>query len=302
MKQPPFLKPGDTIGIIAPSRKIGPDKIEPCIQLFESWGLKVLLGKNVYAEDNQFAGTDNQRRQDFQDMLDKESVKAIICARGGYGTVRMLDNLNLNAFKKYPKWIIGYSDITAIHSFFFTKLACSTIHGIMPVNYDAAEGETISWQKLQSLLFGELPEYSIDPHPFNNEGQAQGKVVGGNLSVLYSLSGTPYDIDTRGCILFMEDLDEYLYHIDRMMMNLKLSGKLDHLKGMIIGGMSDMKDNTIPFGKDALEIISDYTRKCNFPVIYNFPAGHIIPNFPLIFGREASILADKNKAEVKFLP
>lgn len=302
MKQPPFLKPGDTIGIIAPSRKIGPDKIEPCIQLFESWGLKVLLGKNVYAEDNQFAGTDNQRRQDFQDMLDKESVKAIICARGGYGTVRMLGNLNLNAFKKNPKWIIGYSDITAIHSFFFTKLACPTIHGIMPVNYDAAEGETISWQKLRSLIFGDLPEYYIDPHPFNNEGQTQGKVVGGNLSVLYSLSGTAYDIDTRGCILFMEDLDEYLYHIDRMMMNLKLSGKLDHLKGMIIGGMSDMKDNTIPFGKDALEIISDYTRKCNFPVIYNFPAGHITPNFPLIFGREASILADKNKAEVKFLP
>lgn len=300
MKQPPFLKPGDTIGIIAPSRKIGPDKLEPCIKLFESWGLKVLLGKNIYAEDNQFAGTDNQRRQDLQGMLDNNEVKAVICARGGYGTVRMLDNLNLGAFKKNPKWIIGYSDITAIHSFFFTKLNYATIHGIMPVNYDEAEGETISWQKLRLLLFGELPEYIIEPHPFNNFGQAQGKVVGGNLSVLYSLAATPYDIDTRDCILFIEDLDEYLYHIDRMMMNLKLSGKLDHLKGMIIGGMSDMKDNTIPFGKNALEIVADYTRNCNFPVIFNFPAGHINPNLPLVFGMEASISVDCNKAVLKY--
>ncbi len=300
MQQAPFLKPGDTIGIIAPSRKISKVALQPAVDLFKSWGLKVKLGKNLFADDNQFAGTDEQRRQDFQEMLDDPEVNAIICARGGYGTIRIMDGLNFDGLKSYPKWVIGYSDITVLHSCFSVMIGLPTIHAIMPVNYSFEKGETPSWQKLKSLLFGELPVYEVEPHPFNRHGYARGKVVGGNLSVLYSMAGTPYDIDTTGCILFIEDLDEYLYHIDRMMMNLKLSGKLDKLAGLIIGGMSDMRDNTIPFGKSALEIINDYTRNSSYPVIFNFPAGHIEDNYPLVLGKEAEILVEQGKSMLSY--
>lgn len=300
MQQAPFLKPGDTIGIIAPSRKISRETLQPAVELFKSWGLKVKLGKNLFAEDNQFAGTDEQRRHDFQEMLDDRDVNAIICARGGYGTIRIMDGLNLDGLKLYPKWIIGYSDITVFHSYFHINLDFPTIHAIMPVNYNLEKGETPSWQKLKSVLFGELPRYEVESHPFNRNGHARGKVIGGNLSVLFSMAATPYDIDTTGCILFIEDLDEYLYHIDRMVMNLKLSGKLDNLAGLVVGGMSDMRDNTIPFGKDALEIINDYTRDSNYPVIFNFPAGHIEENYPLILGKEAEILVEQGKSMLSY--
>lgn len=301
MLQPPFLKPGDTIAVIAPSRKITEEALQPALSLFLSWGLKVRPGKFLYAENNQFAGTDEQRRHDLQEMLDSPDVKAIICARGGYGTIRAIDGLNLDTIKSFPKWIIGYSDITVLHSFFSVKLNLPTIHAIMPVNYSAEKGETLSWSKLKSLLFGELPCYEAEPHPLNRPGTAAGKLVGGNLSVLYSMTATPFDIDTSGCILFIEDLDEYLYHIDRMMMNLKLSGKLDRLAGLIVGGMSDMKDNAVPFGKDATEIIADYTRNSSFPVIFNFPAGHTEENYPLILGMEAEISSGSEKAVVRYI-
>jgi muramoyltetrapeptide carboxypeptidase len=296
MQQAPFLKPGDTIAIIAPSRKISKDALQPAVDLFQSWGLKVKPGRNLFAESNQFAGTDEQRRQDLQEMLDDRDVNAIISARGGYGTIRVMEGLRTEGLKLHPKWIIGYSDITVLHSYFTVSLNFPTIHAIMPVNYSIEKGESVSWQKLKSVLFGELPYYEIEPHPFNRPGKAKGKVVGGNLSVLYSMAATPFDLDTSGCILFIEDLDEYLYHIDRMMMNLKLSGKLDKLAGLVVGGMSDMRDNTIPFGKDALEIINGYTRNSNFPVIFNFPAGHIEDNYPLIMGKEAEIFVDEGKA------
>jgi muramoyltetrapeptide carboxypeptidase len=301
MHQPPFLKEGDTIGIIAPSRKISPEMLQPGIELLESWGLKVVKGKFLYAVDNQFAGTDEQRQQDLQDMLDNPSISAVLCARGGYGTVRILEGLNPKGFKKHPKWLIGYSDITALHSYFSVMLGCPTIHGIMPVNFDPESGETDSWMKLKALLFGEIPRYEVGSHAFNIQGTGRGKVVGGNLSVLYSMTATPYDLDTTGSILFIEDLDEYLYHIDRMMMNLKLSGKLDNLAGLIVGGMTGMKDNTIPFGKDALEIIADYTRDATYPVMFNFPAGHTDVNMPLIFGKEAELKVENGIARLKYV-
>ncbi len=300
MQQAPFIKPGDTIGIIAPSRKISREALQPAVDLFISWGLKVKLGKNLFADDNQFAGSDEQRRHDLQEMLDDPEVNAIICARGGYGTIRIIGGLNFDGFKSYPKWVIGYSDITVLHSCFSVMLDFPTIHAIMPVNYSIEKGEAASWQKLKSVLFGELPRYEVEPHPFNRPGKAKGKVIGGNLSVLYSMAATPYDIDTTGCILFIEDLDEYLYHIDRMMMNLKLSGKLDKLAGLIVGGMSDMRDNNIPFGKDALQIINDYTRNSSYPVIFNFSAGHIEDNYPLILGKEAEIVVEQGKAMLSY--
>jgi muramoyltetrapeptide carboxypeptidase len=301
MEQPPFLKPGDTIGIIAPSRKISPEALQPSLKLFESWGLKVVEGNNLYADCDQFAGTDAQRRHDLQDMLDDENIKAVMCARGGYGTIRIMEGLNLETFQNRPKWIIGYSDITVLHSYFAVTLGCPTIHAIMPVNFNDETGETPSWQTLRELLFGKVPSYEVDAHAFNKPGVARGKVVGGNLSVLYSMAATPLDVDTRDCILFIEDLDEYLYHIDRMMMNLKLSGKLSHLRGLVVGGMSDMKDNTIPFGKDALEIIADCVKEYDYPVMFGFPAGHTETNMPLIFGKEAELRVDANKARLKYL-
>jgi muramoyltetrapeptide carboxypeptidase len=301
MFQPPYLKSGDRIGIVAPARKITPDVLKPCIELFESWGLIVVEGSHLYAEQNQFAGSDEQRRHDFQLMLDDADIRAVICARGGYGTIRILDGLRLDSFKMNPKWIVGFSDITILHSYFSVMLETPTIHAMMPVNYQPEQGETPSWQKLREMLSGELPVYELEGHRFNNSGIARGKVIGGNLSVLYSASATPYDIDTTGCILFIEDLDEYLYHIDRMMMNLKLSGKLDRLAGLVVGGMSDMRDNTVPFGKDALEIIAGYTLKMSYPVIFNFPAGHTETNMPLMFGKEAELKVDAGKATLRYI-
>jgi muramoyltetrapeptide carboxypeptidase len=301
MQQPLFLRTGDTIGIIAPSRKISAETLYPAVKLFESWGLKVLLGKNIYAEENQFAGSDSMRHQDLQDMLDNPAVNAIICARGGYGTIRIVEGLNFDLFLQHPKWIIGYSDITVLHSVFNIQLDCATIHGIMPVNYNLKDGETASWEKLRLLMFGQLPVYRTEPHPFNKIGKASGKLVGGNLSVLYSMAGTPYDIHTTGCILFLEDLDEYLYHIDRMMMNLKLSGKLEHLKGLVVGGMSDMKDNNIPFGKNAEQIINSYMECYDYPVLFDFPAGHIDSNYPLIMGKNAEMEISETGGQLKFI-
>lgn len=301
MQQAPYLKPGDTIGIIAPSRKITAEALEPCIKLFESWQLRVVVGENIYADENQFAGSDEQRRSDLQKMLDDSNIKAVICARGGYGTIRILEGLHLEGLMKNPKWIIGYSDITVLHSYFAVTLNFPTIHAIMPVNYNPATGESISWHKLRQMLFGELPFYEIESHPFNSGGIGKGKVTGGNLSVLYSMAATPYDLNTDGCILFIEDLDEYLYHIDRMIMNMKLSGKLDKLAGLVIGGMSDMRDNTIPFGKNALEIIHGYTKDASYPVMFNFPAGHTEINLPLVFGKEAELKVDKNGGSLKYL-
>ncbi len=301
MLNPSFLKLGDKIGIIAPSRKITPDVLYPCIKLFESWGLQVVLSPNIYSENHQLAGTDLERRTDLESMLNNPQIKAIMCARGGYGTVRILEGLQYSGFSVSPKWIIGYSDITVLHSFAQTHLKCSTIHATMPINYNPADGETESWKSLKNLLFGEPIDYRIKPDKLNKSGKATGKLIGGNLSVLYSLSGTPYDIDTKDAILFLEDLDEYLYHIDRMMMNLKLSGKLNNLKGMVVGGMSDMKDNTIPFGKDANEIISEHLNNYDFPVIFNFPAGHLVPNLPLLFGKEVELNVGADDVTLKYI-
>lgn len=284
MITPKFLKKGDKIGIIAPARKIQKSEIEPAIQVFASWGLIVELGKNIFASDNQFAGTDKQRAEDLQNMMDNREIRAIVCARGGYGTIRLLPLLDFSRFKQDPKWIIGYSDITALHAHLNQNLGVQSIHGIMPLNFPNDRSENESVTSLKSALFGEQICYTIQQHQFNRFGSAEGEIVGGNLSVLYSISGTKYDINTDGKILILEDLDEYLYHIDRMMMNLKLGGKLENLKALIVGGMSDMNDNSIPFGKTAYEIISETVKDYNYPVCFNFPAGHIENNIALVLG------------------
>lgn len=299
MITPPFLKKGDTIGIVSTARKVLKTEIEPAIKLLESWGLQAALGKTIGAEENQFAGSDNLRAEDFQQMLDNPKIKAIWCARGGYGTVRMIDKVNFSNFKKCPKWIIGYSDMTVLHAH-INNLNVETLHAQIFQGLETKPKEAV--QSIKKVVFGE--DYSITFTPQNpvKLNEFSGELVGGNLSVLYSLLGSESAINANGKILFIEDLDEYLYHIDRMIMNLKRSGMLKNLKALIVGGMTDMNDNTIPFGKSAEEIILDAVKDYTYPVLFNFPAGHIEKNHPLIFGRTASfeIVGKKEKYVLRF--
>jgi muramoyltetrapeptide carboxypeptidase len=286
---PTYLKKGDKIGIIATARKISEAELAPALKIIEEKGLIPVLGKNLLGACHQFSGTDAERSADLQTMLDDESIKAIIVARGGYGTVRIIDNIDFSNFKKHPKWIVGYSDITVLHSHINKTLGIATLHATMPINFlqDAYATET-----LFKALFGENLHYEFDAHKLNRKGKAEGEIVGGNLSLLYALCGSISDISTDGKILFIEDLDEYLYHIDRMMMNLKRSGKLSNIKALIVGGMSDIKDNTIPYGKTAEEIIAEHVAEYNYPVCFGFPAGHIKNNYALKMGTLAKLSID----------
>ena len=287
--RPKYLKAGDRIAIVSPARKISPAEVEPAIRVFESWGLEVVLGDYLYAATNQFAGTDNERRSDLQQMLDDVTVRAIISSRGGYGSVRIVDQLDFKGFNENPKWIVGYSDATVFHSHIHSRFEIETLHATMPVNFSGKSLNDPSLISLKKALFGEPLNYQFPSHPLNRSGTAKGQIVGGNLSILYSLIGSPSDIDTSGKILFIEDLDEYLYHIDRMMMNLKRTGKLDRLAGLIVGGMTEMNDNEVPYGKNALEIIREAVEECDYPLCFNFPAGHNADNQALILGRNASL-------------
>ncbi|WP_035674126.1 LD-carboxypeptidase [Flavobacterium sp. 83] len=297
MITPPILQKGDTIAILATARKNIDDNLKPAIDLLHSWGLEVVIGKSIGLDDNQLAGTDEQRAADFQEQMDNPNIKAIWCVRGGYGTVRMVDLLDFTKFKENPKWIIGFSDVTVLHNHLNT-MGFKSIHGIMPISIPKATPEAI--ESLRLAMFGEPLKYTIEPFEMNRLGDASGELVGGNLSILYSLFGSQSAIDCTDKILFIEDLDEYLYHIDRMMMNLKRNGCLESIKGIIVGSMSKMKDNDIPWGKNALEIIEDVTKKYTIPVIYNFPAGHIHDNRALILGSKVTLHLDKNASNIVF--
>ena len=295
------LQKKDKIAIVSTARKISFEEIKPAIEMFEEWGLEVVLGKNLFKEYNQFAGTDEERAFDFQQALDDSSVKSIVCARGGYGTVRFIDKLDFTKFVKNPKWIAGFSDVTVLHSHIQKNFGIETLHSAMLLNFPEKPNESNSFITMRKALFGEDLQYEIKSNEFNKVGDAEGVLVGGNLSILYSLSGTVSDIDTNDKILFIEDLDEYLYHIDRMIMNLKRSGKLNNLKGLIIGGMSDMKDNTIPFGKTSYQIISEAVKEFNYPVCFDFPAGHIDDNRALILGSKVNLYVNKDSVKLNFL-
>lgn len=299
---PPILQKGDVVGIVAPARKVSREEIATAITMLESWGLKVVLGKNLFGEYNQFSGTDSERAADFQSMIENHQVKAIICARGGYGSVRILSQIDLRYLQREPKWVVGYSDITVFHGMLNSWYMMESIHGIMPINFPADGKPNISTESLRNVLFGETPTYNAQAHPFNRYGSASGYLIGGNLSILYSICGSDADVITEGKILFIEDLDEYLYHIDRMMMNLKRNGKLRGLAGLIVGGMTDMNDNTIPYGKTALEIICEMVEGYNYPVCFDFPAGHQSENVALIMGRAVNLKVDENGTTLEFLP
>lgn len=291
----PKLNKGDTVAIVATARKISMEEIQTAVNLLESWDLNVAIGKTIGVESHQFAGSDAFRVSDFQEMLDDPNIKAIWCARGGYGTVRIIDQLDFTAFKKHPKWIVGYSDVTVLHSHLH-NLGFESLHAPMPVDIGKQSESAVS--SLKKAMFGEKFRINYDSQEaLTRQGFGKGQLVGGNLSMLYSLCGSPSAINTKGKILFIEDLDEYLYHIDRMMQNLKRNGYFENLKGLIVGGMNDMRDHTEafgfksenPYGKTAKEIIAEVVSDYDFPVCYDFPAGHIKGNHALILGREISL-------------
>ena len=304
MITPNTLQKGDTIAIVSTARKLKKEELQPALKILESWGLKAVLGKTIETEENQFAGNEELRAEDFQQMLDNPNIKAIWCARGGYGTVKMIDMLDFSAFQKDSKWIIGYSDVTVLHSHIH-NLGIETLHAQMCLDIENKTEE--ARESIRKVLFEQEYSIAFNVNTYNKTFQQkqklssiQGKIVGGNLSVLYSLCGSNSAINTDGKILFIEDLDEYLYHIDRMMMNLKRNGVFKNLKALIVGGMTDMHDNTIPFGKTAEEIILDAVKDYNYPVFFNFPAGHVKDNQALIFGREVKLISENDQVILNF--
>ncbi|MCH1485307.1 MAG: LD-carboxypeptidase [Flavobacteriaceae bacterium] len=300
--KPEYLKKGDTVAIVAPSGvlKNYNGYILKAKELLKSWELEVIIGENVFNDNGHFAGTDNQRSADFQLALDDKSIKAIWCARGGYGAMRVIDNLNFEKYKENPKWIIGYSDITAIHNDLHNNKS-ESIHGIMCKSLekiDVDNNESISL--LKNTLFGEKLSYTIEGNNYNIEGNSNGQLIGGNLTLLHCLLGSESSIDTDGKILFIEDLGEYLYHIDRMLISLKRAGYFDNCKGLIVGDFTDMRKNTTPFGRNLKELILDIVREYDFPVSFGFPAGHGEKNYPMILGREINLKVSKQQSTINF--
>ena len=298
MVTPPFLKYGDKVGLVATARKISLKELDEGISLLKSWGLEPVIGRTIGAEDHQYAGSDALRTLDLQEMLDNPEIKAIWCARGGYGTIRIIDHINFYKFVKYPKWIAGYSDVTVLHNQLH-KIGFKTIHGTMPISLE--DNSAFAKASLKGALFGDQMniKYPTKNH-LNRKGSSSGILVGGNLSMLYSMCGSHSDLDTEGKILFIEDLDEYLYHIDRMIMNLKRNGMLDNVAGLLVGGMTKMHDNSVPFGKTAQEIVLEAVEDCDFPVAFDFPAGHVDDNSALVMGAQVRLVVTDAECSLRY--
>jgi muramoyltetrapeptide carboxypeptidase len=294
MTIPPFLKKGDTIAITCPAGFMAKEKVANCIKILKKEGYKVLVGKTVGSKStNYFSGTDPERLKEMQTYLDDKNVKAILCGRGGYGTGRIIDKLNFTTFAKHPKWIIGFSDITLLHSHIFTNYKIATLHAPMAAAFANAAHNPANVVSLLKALRGEKNDYTTKPNKLNRIGEAKGKLVGGNIALLANAVGTPSDINTKNCILFIEDIGEQLYAIDRMLYQLKRSGKLKNLAALIVGDFSDMQDTDRPFGKMIYEIVSDIVAEYDYPVCFNFPVGHGNENVALKVGVKYKIAVDK---------
>lgn len=298
MIQPPYLKKGATVAIVCTARKFFLEDCVPAIELLESWGLNVVLGNTIGLDNFQLGGSDEARAADLQQMIDRTDIQAIWIARGGYGTVRIIDAVDFSPLLQHPKWIVGFSDVTVLHSHLHT-LGIQSIHGIMPFTVPNALPTAIA--SLQAALFGLPIEYSTLGQKNNKLGDAEGELVGGNLSILYSLLGSASSINLKGKILFIEDLDEYLYHIDRMMYNLKRNGYFEELCGLVVGGMTDMHDNSIPFGYDVKELILAITQEYGFPVCFDFPSGHLPDNRALRLGQKAQLHVEAAQVKLQFI-
>ena len=293
MRIPPYLKKGDQIGLTCTARGMTTEDLQGIIGLIEAQGFKAVLGDTVGKTHHQFGGKDSERALDFQKMLNNPAIKAIWICRGGYGTIRILDQIDFSAFMQNPKWIVGYSDVTILHTQINNVMGVASLHALMPIDKSPTKEALGSVFK---ALKGEVLDYNFKEEN-SQKCDLKGEVIGGNLSILYSLLGTNTVFNTEGKILFLEDIDEYLYHIDRMMISLKRAGKLKNLAALLVGGMTDMNDNTIPFGKNTKEIILEHTKEYNYPVIFDFPSGHIPDNRAIVFGKEMAIVCANNKVQ-----
>jgi muramoyltetrapeptide carboxypeptidase len=282
---PPYLKKGDCIGIVAPAGYMPLEKMETCINTLQDWGFSVRLGATTNSRsENYFSGTDQERLADLQEMMDDRSVQAILCARGGYGMSRIIDNISFKKFRKHPKWVIGFSDITVLHCHLYERYGIASLHAPMAAAFNDGNFNNDYIKSLKNALEGTPVKYEVPVAANNKMGEAEGALVGGNLSLLAHLIGTRSDIKTKNKILFLEDIGEYLYSIDRMLLQLKRSGKFDKLAGLIIGGFTDMKDTERPFGKTIQEIIYEHVKEYEFPVCYDFPVSHSTENLSLKIG------------------
>lgn len=298
MQKPSNLKHGDKIGIIATARKVSEQELIPCVELLRSWGLEVVYSPHLFCEDHQFAGTDTERLSDLQWSVDHLELKAVMVARGGYGTSRIIDSVDFLSLEKCAKWFIGFSDITVLLNQLF-KVGIASIHGPMALLLPKPDGIE-SADRLRKMLFtGQSSPIQAPPHTLNKTGEARGQLIGGNLSILHTLLATKSDVDWSGNILFLEDLDEYLYHLDRMMVHLERAAKLKNLAGLVVGHMSDMNDNAIPFGKTAEEIIYQYCSKYDYPIAFGMPIGHQADNYPVAVGEEYGLKVDKMGARLE---
>ena len=296
MIYPSFLKANDKVVILSPSGKIEAQWVEGLKELLESYGLLVNVAEHALCENGRFAGTDEERIKDLQEAIDDHDVKAIFCSRGGYGLARIIDKIDFSALKSAAKWIVGFSDITALHNA-LSRVGVASIHGIMAKHITLkAEG----LDNLMTMLFGGNVDYEVPAHEFNKVGEAEGELIGGNLSVLYGLRGTPFDLDYKGKILFIEDLGERLYHIDRMMQNLRLGGVFAQISGLVVGQFTDI-DEDDSFSGGVYGVISDAVKDCDIPVCFNFPAGHVDNNQPLKMGANYKLEVLKDKAILKCL-
>lgn len=280
---PPFLKPGDRIRIISPAGKVQKDKILSGIELLQDEGFEVVVGSHVFDKHFQYSGTDRQRAADLQEAIDDQDAKAIVCARGGYGTMRLLELVDFSLFRQNPKWLVGFSDITVLHNV-LNRFGIASIHGAMPGFFIENKKPSASFFSLMELLRNGKSKIQAPANELNRHGSCEGELVGGNLSLIYALQGTPWQLQTAGKILLIEDLSEYLYHLDRMIQNLKLSGVLENLAGLVVGGFTEMKDNESPFGLSASEIILDAVKDYAYPVCLDVPIGHIQKNLSVMLG------------------
>jgi len=297
---PPFLQPGDQVAIVCSARSASHEDLAAPVAVLESWDLRVVLGESTNVTHHQFGGDDELRRRDFQQQLDNPNIRAILIARGGYGTTRIIDELDFSRFAENPKWVAGFSDVTALNCHLLRR-GYQSIHGVMPLFFNLAGGEE-SVESLRRSLFGELVRYEVPAHPLNRAGTATGELIGGNLSLLQTLTGTQSEVSTAGRILFIEDIEEYLYSIDRMMVHLDRTGKLRDLAGLLVGHFTKPQDNTVPFGQTPNEIIQHYANKYHFPVAHGFPLGHEPQNMSLICGRKARlIVAADGTAQVEYV-
>ena len=300
--QPPYLKAGDTVAIVAPSGVLKNRKgeIEQAKTLLKSWGLHVVVGNHVFHQANHFAGTDDERCEDFQNALDDPKISAIWCARGGYGTVRILDKLDYTKFKKDPKWLIGYSDITALHNQIHNN-NIESIHALMCTSLQddlSSINETVSTFK--DAIFGKPLNYTLAGSEYNKSGTSSGQLVGGNLTMLHTMLGSKTSIDTSGKILFIEEIGEYKYHIDRMLQSLKRAGYFENCNGVIVGNMSKMRKNTTLWGTSIEQLILDALADYDFPIAFNMPAGHKKDNRALILGKSVDLTVNKGQSTIIF--